>query len=1072
MLHFAELHTTTNFTFLEGASHPEDYVRRAKELGLEAIAITDRNSLAGVVRAYAEAKKIDQRIIIGAELLLVDGQNLIALPKDRNAYGRLCRLISLGRQRAEKGQCLIHKEDVLEWSEGIIFILLAPKTLDAIFEAQLRYWADALKTNLYMAVENLCQGHDDMRLIKLNEISSAQNVPMVATNHALMHIPQNREVADILTCIREHCTIEEAGQRLQKNAERHLKNAEEMQHLFAGFETAIQNTQEISRQIDFSLAELKYEYPDEVSNGQEPQVELEKLITQKIPFHFPAGIPEKVMTLIKRELAIIKELNYAPYFLTIYDIVKFARGEGILCQGRGSAANSVICFILGITSISPERIDMVFERFISVERNEPPDIDVDFEHERREEVIQYIYKKYGRHRAGLSATVICYRSRSAIREVGKALGLSLDTLSSMTNLIWGWSESEKATSHAQIKAAGLDPNDKRLELCANLTRKIMGYPRHLSQHVGGFIITKSRLDDIVPIENAAMENRTVIEWDKDDIDTLGILKVDVLGLGMLSCIRKAFALLKTHYSISHTLSSLPEDDPEVYEMLCKADSVGVFQVESRAQMSFLPRMQPREFYDLVIEVAIVRPGPIQGDMVHPYIRRRDGIEKVTYPSKALEEVLGKTLGIPLFQEQAMRIAIVGAGFSPGEADQLRRAMATFRKMGTINSFRDRFIRGMQKNGYETDFAERCFKQIEGFGEYGFPESHAASFALLVYVSAWLKCHYPGVFACALLNSQPMGFYAPAQIVRDAQEHGVAIKPVDVNYSQWDAILEAGENGLILRLGLRQIKGLKQEDAEWIVAARQNGYATVRDLWVRASIRPATLKRLADADAFNSLELSRRDALWQASGIKGEKPLPLFSHAKEDEQALDPKITLPEMHIGENVLQDYRSLRMTLRDHPLKLLRPHFPGTVKAKFLLEARHKTRLSVSGLVLARQRPGTAKGVIFMTLEDEEGSINVIIWRKIFERFRKIVMTARMVRVSGVLERKGIVTHLIANHITDFSHYLEKLDDENFLTQTPDTTLINSDFHPKPPPKKHMSTQRHPRDVAKSLFPSRDFH
>ncbi|MFK5981081.1 MAG: error-prone DNA polymerase, partial [Rhizobiaceae bacterium] len=808
-----------------------------------------------------------------------------------------------------------------------------------------------------------------------------------------------------------------------------------------------------------------------------PQVELEKLVAQQIPVRypphlFPNGVSPKVLKAIERELAIIEELKYAPYFLTIYDIVKFARGEGILCQGRGSAANSVICFILGITSISPERIDMVFERFISTERNEPPDIDVDFEHERREEVIQYIYEKYGRHRAGLSATVICYRSRSAIREVGKALGLSQDTLSSMTELIWGWSESDKATSREQKIAAGLDPDDNRLELCGKLTRAIMGYPRHLSQHVGGFIITKSRLDDIVPIENAAMENRTVIEWDKDDIDTLGILKVDVLGLGMLSCIRKAFQLLKTHYGVSHDLASLPEDDEDVYEMLGRADSLGVFQVESRAQMSFLPRMKPKTFYDLVIEVAIVRPGPIQGDMVHPYLRRRDGIEKVNYPSKALEEVLGKTLGVPLFQEQAMRIAIVGAGFSPGEADQLRRAMATFRKMGTIELLRDRFISGMQKNGYETDFAQRCFKQIEGFGEYGFPESHAASFALLVYVSAWLKCHYPEIFACALLNSQPMGFYAPAQIIRDAQEHGVEVRPVDVNYSRWNSILEAGENGLVLRLGLRQIKGMREEDADWIFESRQNGYATVRDLWVRAGIKPATLRRLADADAFNSLELTRRAALWQASGIKGESPLPLFAHAKEDEQALDPEITLPPMHIGENVLQDYRSLRLTLRDHPLKLLRPHFPGTSKAKTLLEVRHKTRLSVAGLVLARQRPGTAKGVIFMTLEDEEGSINVIVWRKMFEQFRKTIMTARLVRISGVLERKGIVTHLIANHISDFSHYLEKLDDEDFLMQRSEKILEHDDYNRKIEPKKHVSAHRHPRDVAKALFPSRDFH
>ncbi|WP_288902925.1 error-prone DNA polymerase [uncultured Sneathiella sp.] len=1068
MLRFAELHTTTNFTFLEGASHPEDYVRRAKELDLEAVAITDRNSLAGVVRAYAEAIKIDQRIIIGAELLLSDGQCLVALPTDRNAYGRLCRLISCGRQRAEKSQCLIHKEDVLEWAEGMIFILQAPEEIDGQFEESLRYWVAELGSALYLAAENLLLGQDELRLARLHEVAQAHKVPLVASNHAVMHRPENRPVADILTCIREHCTIDEAGTRLQKNAERHLKSTEEMLELFSGYEDAVRQSQEISQKISFSLDELKYEYPEEVSNGQDPQTELERLVIHRLPARYPAhlfphGVPEKVAELIQRELSVIKELNYAPYFLTIYDIVKFATEQGILCQGRGSAANSVVCYILGITSVSPERLDMVFERFISVERNEPPDIDVDFEHERREEVIQYIYEKYGRHRAGLSATVICYRARSAIREVGKALGLSQDTLASMTSLVWGWSMSDRVTSRAQIKAAGLDPDDRRLALCAELSQKIMGYPRHLSQHVGGFIITKSRLDEIVPVENAAMENRTVIEWDKDDIDTLGILKVDVLGLGMLSCIRRAFALLKSHYGISHTLASLPEGDTAVYDMLCKADSVGVFQVESRAQMSFLPRMKPRNFYDLVIEVAIVRPGPIQGDMVHPYIRRRNGEEKAVYPSKELEGVLGKTLGVPLFQEQAMRIAIVGAGFSPGEADQLRRAMATFRKMGTINSFRDKFIRGMERNGYDTEFAERCFKQIEGFGEYGFPESHAASFALLVYASAWLKCHHPDAFACALLNSQPMGFYAPAQIIRDAREHGVMVKPADVNYSAWDSILEPGEGGLVLRLGLRQVKGMNEGDADWIVAARQNGYVTVRDLWLRAGVKPAILKRLADADAFSSLHLDRREALWQASGIKGEKPLPLFSYAREDEQGMEPDVILPKMHIGEDVLQDYRSLRLSLRDHPIKLLRPQFPGTMKSKSLLSVSDKQRVSVVGLVLARQRPGTSKGVVFMTLEDEDGSINIVVWRKVCERYRRAVMTGRLVQISGVIERKDIVTHLIADRITDYSSYLEKLGDENFLKKA---------SRAEPVKNRPVSLHKHPRDMIKALFPSRDFH
>ncbi|TNE36828.1 MAG: DNA polymerase III subunit alpha [Alphaproteobacteria bacterium] len=1071
MSRFAELHVTTNFTFLEGASHPEDYVRRAKELGLTAVAITDRNSLAGVVRAYAEARKIGQRILIGAELALSDGQSLVALPTDRAAYGRLCRLISLGRQRAEKGHCLIHKADVLDWAEGIIFILLPPEELDAGFEKELEDWAAALGERLYLAIENLHSGREDTRLDRLQALSGATGVPLVATTHALMHAPENRALADIMSCIRHHCTVEEAGFHLQKNAERHLKSAGEMYALFAGLEAAVARTGEICDFVSFTLDELKYEYPDEVANGAEPQAELERLVAARIPIRYPPhlyphGVPEKAMKLVRRELEIIKTLDYAPYFLTIYDIVKFANEQGILCQGRGSAANSVVCYMLGITAVSPERLDMVFERFVSAARNEPPDIDVDFEHERREEVIQYIYGKYGRHRAGLAATVICYRARSAIREVGKALGLSLDMLGSMTNLIWGWSEADQATSRARLREVGLDPDDRRIALCAELARKLIGYPRHLSQHVGGFIITRSRLDDIVPVENAAMEERTVIEWDKDDIDTLGILKVDVLGLGMLSCIRKAFALLKTHYGISQSLATVPEGDAAVYDMLCQADSLGVFQVESRAQMSFLPRMKPRNFYDLVIEVAIVRPGPIQGDMVHPYIRRRNDEEKVTYPSKELEAVLHKTLGVPLFQEQAMRIAIVGAGFTADEADQLRRAMATFRKMGTINSFREKFIRGMQKNGYESEFAEKCFRQIEGFGDYGFPESHAASFALLVYISAWLKYHYPDVFACALLNSQPMGFYAPAQIVRDARAHGVEVRPPDVNYSDWDNILELGADGFALRLGLRQIRGMNEEDASWISASRQNGYVTVRDVWVRAGVPPRVLKRLANADAFSSLRLTRREALWQGSAIKGEKPLPLFAYAREDEQSLDPAALLPPLHPGEDVLQDYRSLRLSLKDHPMRLLRDHFPETSLSGSLQTTPHKTPMSVAGLVLARQRPGTSKGVIFMTLEDEEGSLNIIVWKRVFERFRREVMTSRLVRITGVLERKDIVTHLIADRIEDFSGYLERLDDPAFFRGEGGDT---------PPPQssdKAVSPQRHPRDAIKGLFPSRDFH
>ena len=1071
---YIELNVRTNFTFLAGASHPEEYVRRAADLGHPAIAITDCNSVAGLVRAHAEAKKLGQRILVGAELQLADGQCLVALPTDREAYGRLTRLITVGRRRAEKGSCELHMEDVEAHGQGTLFIYLPPEQPDAALAEQLARIALRFPGNFYLAANHLYRGDDARRIETLAGIAEAARVPLVASNAVTMHAPERRALADVLTCIREKCTIDQAGLRVLKNAERHLKSAEEMRRLFCGHEAALARTVEIADRIAFNLDQLAYEYPDEVSNGRDPQEELDRLVSAHVRDRYPEGVPAGIQAELDRELAIIANLRYAPYFLTVHDIVRFARENDILCQGRGSAANSLVCFVLGITSVSPDRMDMVFERFVSAARNEPPDIDVDFEHERREEVIQYIYGKYGRERAGLAATVISYRARSAVREVAKAMGLSADMVSALASQVWGWSET--GIDASRLREVGLDPADARLRLCLELVEELIGFPRHLSQHVGGFVITRGRLDEAVPVENAAMEERTVIEWDKDDLDEVGMLKVDVLGLGMLTCIRKGFDLLKDHYGVSHTLASLPEDDAAVYDMLCEADSLGVFQVESRAQMSFLPRMRPRNFYDLVIEVAIVRPGPIQGDMVHPYLRRRNGEEKPDYPSEELREVLGRTLGVPLFQEQAMRIAIVGAGFTPDEADGLRRAMATFRRSGTIQTFRQKFISGMVARGYELDFAERCFRQIEGFGEYGFPESHAASFALLVYVSAWLKCHYPAVFACALLNSQPMGFYAPAQIVRDAREHGVEVRPPDVNLSHWDCTLEPAQDGWALRLGLRMIKGLGEDDAGWIVSCRQNSYAHPKDLWRRAGIRPPALEVLARADAYRSMGLERRAALWEIVALKAERPLPLFSQAGEEDCGPEPEVALPAMTMGEHVVQDYVSMRLTLRTHPLELLRAVLSPCHVGRALVTTEDGAWLSVAGIVLVRQRPGSAKGVVFITLEDETGIANIVVWPKTLERFRRAVMTARMMRVTGRLQRQGIVAHLVAERIEDCSHLLNTL--HEFEELKPPRAPADGFARLPPPDSRDRSArgatrvQRHPRDQAKVLFPSRDFH
>ena len=930
---FAELCATSNFTFLTGASHPEEYMRRAAALGLTALAIADVNSVAGIVRAHTEARAIAAeggaapRLIPAAHLVLACGTELTALPRDRAAWGRLCRLLSAGRLRAEKGGCQLDRADLTEWGAGLELILHPPHgPATAAWRAGAGEIAARFPGAVALAMTPGYDGQDVARFARLSRLAAGLGLPAVATARPRMHEGRRRRLADVLTAIRLRTRVDALGRAALANAECRLRSEPEMLRLFAGHEGAVHRAGEIAGRCGFALDQLRYEYPSEVAEGEAPDDRLRRLAEAGLARRYPAGPTERVRAMMAHELALIGKLAYAPYFLTVHDIVAFARSRNILCQGRGSAANSVVCYALGITEVSPEIGTMVFERFVSEARNEPPDIDVDFEHERREEVIQHIYATYGRHRAGLCATVIHYRGKRAVREVGRAMGLTEDTLAAMSSQIWGFG-SLKGTEDDRLREIGLDPSDPRLAQTMALIAEIQGFPRHLSQHVGGFIITEGRLDELAPIENASMEDRTVIPWDKDDIDALGILKIDILALGMLSCLRRAFALIRQHAGQDYTLATLPPEDPATYAMLCKADSLGVFQVESRAQMNFLPRMRPRTFYDLVIQVAIIRPGPIQGDMVHPYLRRRNGEETVQFPSDDLGRVLGKTLGVPLFQEQAMQIAIIGAGFSPSEADRLRRALATFRRHGNVSEMRDRFLAGMAANGYDAEFAARCFAQIEGFGSYGFPESHAASFALLVYASAWIKRHHPGIFACALLNAQPMGFYAPAQIVRDAREHGVEVRPVCINASYWDNVMEPdGRGGLALRLGFRQIRGMPEDEAGWIASARGNGYPGVADVWRRAGVAPALLARLAEADAFAGLGLTRRDALWAARALGGPgtgrlAPLPLFAGDIDGEGAAEPPVTLPEMSLGEAVVEDYVALRLSLRAHPVALLRP-------------------------------------------------------------------------------------------------------------------------------------------------------
>ncbi|SMO76319.1 error-prone DNA polymerase, DnaE-like [Thalassovita litoralis] len=1109
MTGYAELCVTSNFTFLTGASHPEELITRAAELGLAAIAITDRNSVAGVVRAFSALKELIRlkdevravrdgsesgpairsrqvtdhssrqirqqgdyndipyvspdlplpKLIPGARIVLTDSAvDWLALPTDVAAWSRLTRLLSLGKRRAEKGDCHLTRKDLSDWGQGMVLIALPPDPMepsDPNLASDIRHMLRAFPGQCFLGAAPRYDGRDPSRLERLARLAHDTGLPLVAVGDVIMHRAARRPLADVLTCLRTGCTIDTIGERRLTNGERRLKAPEDMARMFHRYPAAIRRTLEIADRCAFRLDDLRYQYPDEAQGGEPAQMRLERLSRKGLYWRYPEGPPAKIVTRVDKELKLIEEMGYAPYFLTVHDIVAFARSKGILCQGRGSAANSVVCYLLGVTEVPPESITLIFERFISKERGEPPDIDVDFEHERREEVIQWIYERYGRHRAGLTATVIHFRSRAAIREVGKVMGLSQDVIARLAGQIWGWSSS--APGADRMRDAGIDPTDGRVALAARLIGEIIGFPRHLSQHVGGFVITHGRLDELCPIENAAMEDRTIIEWDKDDIDALGLLKVDVLALGMLTCIRKAFALLKDHRHLPLSLATVPPEDPAVYDMLCRADAIGVFQVESRAQLNFLPRMQPRTFYDLVCEVAIIRPGPIQGGMVHPFINRRQGKEQVEDFGPAMMEVLGRTYGVPLFQEQAMQIAVVAAGFSAAEADRLRRSLATFKRMGTIGAFRERFVSGMLARGYEADFAERCFAQIEGFGSYGFPESHAASFARLVYISGWLKRHHPAVFTCALLNSQPMGFYAPAQLVRDAREHGVEIRTVSVNHSAWDCTLEPRSDGaLALRLGFRQIKGLREEDAVWIEAARGNGYADVESLWRRAGLRPDALERLAEGDAFAPLGLNRRDALWAARALRGPKPLPLFG--ADGEGGVEPQVTLPAMTLGQEVVEDYLALRLSLRAHPMEILRAHLPESLPHERLVRANG--RVTVAGLVITRQRPGTASGVIFLTLEDETGVSNVVVWTKVYEAFRKAVIAGRLLRVTGRIEREGQVIHLIAERIEDLSSMLASLG-----RPAKDAVAHPAETHTGP-------TARHPREQAKKLFPSRDFH
>ena len=1109
---FAELVTASHFSFLRGTSHPADLIARTIELGLAGIGIADRNTVAGVVRAWSALRDAREkaaevgtavtlpRFVVGARLVFVDGTpDIVAYPQDRAAWGRLTRLLTTGNLRAEKGDCILRLEDLLAFQAGLQLIVLphssakpqrerrnpvehhsaapvppltlvqpeglAPLLVRLARLAPGRVWLGAVMPR---------RGPDARRLAEMATLAAQAGVPLLATNDVLYASAEQRPLHDIVSCIREGVTIAQAGTRLEVNGERHLKAPEEMARLFRDQPQAIAETMHFLDGISFDLKQLAYEYPHEpVPEGWAPQAWLEQLVLEAAHARYGAVLPKDVRKRLDEEFALIVRQNYACYFLTVHDLVRFARAQDppILCQGRGSAANSIVCFLLGVTSVDPSEHDLLFSRFVSEERNEPPDIDVDFEHERREEVMQYVYRRYGRHRAAIAATVIHYRPRSAVREVGKALGLSEDVTARIVSTVWG--SFSREMPEKRFAEAGSDPGAPAVRRLIDLVDQLLAapFPRHLSQHVGGFILTQDRLDETVPLHNAAMAERTFAEWDKDDIDALGIMKVDVLALGMLSCIRRAFALLAVHGHGAHTLEvDLAADDPAVYAMLEEGDSIGVFQVESRAQMNMLPRLKPKNLYDLTVQVAIVRPGPIEGDMVHPYLRRRWGEEPADYPSPApphdpdeLCNLLGRTYGVPIFQEQAMKLAITAAGFTPSEANRLRRAMATFRNHGGIDKFHEKLVGGMTARGYTEEFALRCFRQIEGFGSYGFPESHALSFARLVYISAWIKCHHPAVFACALLNAQPMGFYAPAQIVRDAREHDVEVRPIDINHSAWDCTLEPRADGaLALRLGLRQIDGFRQEWTRALVMAREEGaFASIEALARRADLPTRALRLLADADGFGSLGLSRREALWEVRRTPAGE-LPLFAAVRARELGEEPAAHLPTMPMGEEVAADYQTVRLSLKDHPMTFVRPALvrEGVLTCAQTSAARSSTRVSTGGVVLVRQRPGKGNA-IFITIEDETGITNVLLWARLFERYRRAVMASRLMVVTGQVQRsrEGVV-HLMASHVVDRTELLGLLSEE-----PPQPPLC-------PPNEVARPVQhRHPRDVC--ILPgSRDFH
>ena len=1011
---YAELQVTSNFSFLRGGSHPEELIDQAADLGYQAIAITDHNSLAGIVRAHVKAKERGIRLIPACRLDLLDGPSLLAYPTSKKAYAGLSALLTLGKRRTEKGGCELYRADVEHYSGELKLAVVPPANLNVDFDfpadfiCALADYAKMWRSHLYLVANFTYQGEDQKRLYRLARLSQRFGMPMLAANDVYYHASGRRELQDVLTCIREKCTIRTAGFRLHQNAERYLKSGSELCRLFRNYPEAIQHTTELAEACCFSLDELKYLYPEEItSNGRTPLEELIFLTWQGARDHWGQQVPAEVEQTIHMELDFIARKDYASYFLTVYDYVREARVRGILCQGRGSAANSVVCYCLGITSVDPSKFKLLFARFMSDERNEPPDIDVDFEHERREEIMQYIYEKYGRDRAGIVATVTQVHWKGAIRDVGKAMGLSVDFVQQLSKAAYEFSEEGDRSGNSDV--VSFNRNDPTLCKVLELAEQYIGFPRQLGQHTGGFVITRGKLHELCPVLNARMSGRTCIEWNKNDIEALGFMKVDVLSLGMLTCIRKAFDLTDTHYSRHYTLASIPQDDPLVYEMISHADTLGVFQIESRAQMSMLPRLRPRCFYDLVIEVAIVRPGPIQGDMVHPYLKRRNGEEPVVFPSKELEAILGRTLGVPLFQEQAMEIAIVAAGFTPAEADGLRRSMATFKAKGQVSRYREKLVRGMVGNGYEEAFASRVFKQLEGFGSYGFPESHAASFALLVYVSSWIKYYYPDVFTAALLNSQPMGFYQPSQIVTDARRHGVCVQPVDVNFSFWDTTLEGKEGAYCaVRLGFRQVNGLREEEMRLLAEKRPGVYLQV-DALLAAGISPSALERLADADAFRSMGLDRRKALWKVVALK-DHPVGLFQGTPSVNET-EQDVPLPVMTPAEHVLLDYASISLSLKAHPVSFLRSELTrrGVLTANQLMTMKNGEFVRLCGLITVRQRPGTARGVLFITIEDETGFTNLVVWATTFEHYRKVILQSHLLLVSGTLQREGEVIHVV---------------------------------------------------------------